>query len=254
MARSIAVLQVFNESNRTLKLVQVARRAGLPMPTAHRLVGELTEANLLVRRRDGSYEIGEGAWRLSLLSTTTRMRETVLPHLHDVAIATGHAVHFAVLDGPGALVVERLRSPRVGATPHRPGTLLPLHCTAVGKALLAFADPELRRSVLSSLSPFTEFTITDPALLQRQLDVIRETAVARTLQEHLLGLWSIAVPVQSHDGVNGAIAVVAPAVAPRTMDVIAPLRSAAAAMSTSLRRIRDDMHAPSASRRRGRRR
>ena len=73
--RVAALLYAFDDRHRILTLTALAHRAGLPVSTAHRLVGDLTAKGLLVRRRDHTYEIGAGIWHLGRLSAQTALAE-----------------------------------------------------------------------------------------------------------------------------------------------------------------------------------
>jgi DNA-binding IclR family transcriptional regulator len=194
-----------------LSLTQIARRSGVPLATAQRRLRDLVDGRLLERRGDGLYEVGARMWQLGLLSRPTSMREAALPHLQDLVARTGQTVHLAVLDGRAALVVDRLAGSRSVPTRHLPGARLPLHCTAVGRALLAFAPEPLVDGVLTALTPHTEFTETDPAVIRAQLARIRRTRVAESWQQHRLGVLSIAVPVFGSSGeVAAAVALIGP--------------------------------------------
>lgn len=234
--RALALLGAFDERHRALTLTALARRAGLPLSTAHRLLAELTEERLLVRRADQRYEIGARVWHLGLLSPQTALREAALPHLQDLVAATGHTAHLAVLDGAQALVLERLAGTRSLPTRHSPGVSLPLHCTAVGKALLAHAPAEIQAAVLADLKPHTAHTITDPRVLTRQLEQVRRTGLARSAQEHRLGVFSLAMPIIDHNGLIAALALIAPLSSPWLSSTVRPLRHATAAVAQSLRR------------------
>jgi DNA-binding IclR family transcriptional regulator len=150
--------------------------------------------------------------------------------------ATGHTVHLAVLDGPSALVIERLTGTRTIPTRHSPGARVPLHCTAVGKALLAYAPASLVDEVMTDLRRHTVYTLTDPRVLHRQLDDIRRTGLARSAQEHRLGVSSAAVPVTGPEGVVAAIALLAPLTSPRLPGAVPHLRAAAASVSADFLR------------------
>lgn len=229
--RAIAVLGAFDADHRCLNLSQLSRRSGLPLATVHRLAAELVAGRLLVRRGDGRYEIGARTWRLGLLAPANDLRELALPHLQDLVTATGHTVHMAVLDGARALVIERLAGTRTIPTRHSSGSYLPLHCTTVGKALLAYAPAPVVDDVLSDLRPYTPYTVTDPRTLHRQLDAVRRTGLARSAQEHRLGASGLAVPVTGHEGVVAAIGLLAPLTSPRLPGAVPHLRAAAASVS-----------------------
>jgi DNA-binding IclR family transcriptional regulator len=234
--RAASLLSAFDADHRVLNLSQLSRRCGLPLATVHRLAADLVESRLLVRRADGRYEIGALLWRLGLLAPPTELRELALPHLHDLVEATGHTVHLAVLDGAGALVIERLSGSRTLPTRHSPGGHLPLHCTAVGKALLAYAPTLLLDEVMVDLRRHTPYTVTDPRVLHRQLDEIRRTGLARSAQEHRLGVSSVAIPVNGHEGVVAAIGLLAPLTSPRLPGALPHLRAAAASVSADFLR------------------
>jgi DNA-binding IclR family transcriptional regulator len=239
VGRSLFVLGAFDESHPSLTLSQIGRRAQLPLPTTHRLVAELVGARLVTRSSDGAYSIGARLWRLGLLSAPTTLREVAQPHLQDLVATTGHTVHLAVLEASRAMVVERLSGTRTVSTRHRPGALLPLHCTAIGKALLSYAGDDVLRDVLANLAQHTPFTITDPRVLSRQLAEVRRTGVARSAQEHRLGVSSLAVPVFGDAGsVVAAVAVIAPLTSPRITESVPPMMAAAGAIAEGLRRQR----------------
>lgn len=228
------MLDAFDSGHQTLTLSQIARRAGLPVATAHRHLADVCAARLLARRPDGAYEIGARMWRLGLLAPPTRLRETALPYLQDLVLATGHTVHLAVLDGQHALVVERLAGSRTQPTRHRPGARVPLHCTAVGKVLLAHASTALSEEVLRQPARHTPWTVTDVVTLRRQLATILRTGVATSTQEHREGVSSLAVPVHGSTGVVAALGVLAPLTSPRLGRTVGPLHAAAAAVGAAL--------------------
>jgi DNA-binding IclR family transcriptional regulator len=241
--RATAVLGAFDGDHRCLNLSQLSRRSGLPLATVHRLAADLVEGRLLVRRGDGRYEIGARLWRLGLLAPATSLRELALPHLHDLVVVTGHTVDLVVLDGASALVIERLAGTKTIPTRHNPGSRLPLHCTAVGKVLLAFAPGPVVEEVTGDLHRTTAYTVTDARVLHRQLAQIRRTGVARSAQEHRLGVSSVAVPVYGHDGVVAAIGLLASLTSARLAGAVPHLRAAAASVSADF--LRSGLEAPS---------
>ncbi|GAA1262561.1 IclR family transcriptional regulator [Pseudonocardia aurantiaca] len=228
------MLDAFDGGHQALTLSQIARRAGLPVATAHRHVADLCAARLLARRPEATYEIGARMWRLGLLAPPTRLRETALPYLQDLVIATGHTAHLAVLDGQHALVVERLAGSRTQPTRHSPGARLPLHCTAVGKVLLAYAPIALSDEVLRQPARYTKWTVTDVVALRRQLATILRVGVATSAQEHREGVSSLAVPVHGSSGVVAALGILAPLTSPRLGGTVGPLQAAAAAVGAAL--------------------
>ncbi len=234
-ARALAILRAFDDAHRTLSLSDIGRRAALPIATAHRLVAELEAGEALIRRADGGYEIGPQLWHLGLLAQHAGLREAALPLLQDVVVKTGHTVHLAVLDRAQALCVERLNGSGTVAPRHGPGGRLPLHCTAVGKVLLAYADSGSGVLSETELVRYTHFTVTDRSLLARQVAEIRRTGVAFSEQERRLGVWSIAVPVLAGDRLVATLGIIAAMGTPRLRSTVTPLQGAAAGIADRIR-------------------
>lgn len=195
-SRALALLDAFDDSHPRLTLTDIARRSGLALSTAHRLVAELETWEGLARRSDGRYEIGRKIWDLGLLAPVHReLREVALPFMQDVFAATRENVHLAVREGTSALYVERISGHQAVTIISRAGSRLPLHATGVGKALLAHAPLDVQERVLAELTAVTAHTITDPVRLRAQLDEVRRRGFARTAEEMSLGTSSLAVPV-----------------------------------------------------------
>ena len=201
-SRLLAVVGAFDERHRSLSLSEIARRAEIPLPTAHRLVGELVDGQALHRRDDGRYVIGRLVWEAGLLAPVQgRLRQVAEPYLHDVYAATLATVHLAVRDGDEVLYLHRMQGRASVPIVSTVGSRLPFHCTGVGKVLLAHAPPDVNDRALARLTRITPHTITRPDVLSAQLDRIRRDGVATTSEEMSLGACSLAVPVvQASDG------------------------------------------------------
>lgn len=235
-SRALAVLDAFDDRHPRLSLTDIARRSGLALSTAQRLVAELEEWQALARRPDRRYEIGRRLWDLGLLAPVHReLREVALPFMQDVFAATRENVHLAVRDGMAALYVERISGHQAVPILSRAGSRLPLHATGVGKALLAHAPHEVQEEVLAQLTPVTAHTVTDPARLRAQLDEVRRRGFARTTEEMTLGTSSLAVPVL--DSGRSAVAAVGVVVAGARRD----LTRLAPALTVAARAIARDM-------------
>lgn len=207
----LAVLSAFDERHRSLTLTELAGRAGIPVPTAHRLIGELVAGSALERLDDGRYVVGRLLWEAGLLAPVQgRLRQVAEPFLHDVYASTMATVHLAVRDGDEVLYLHRMQGRASVPIVSTVGTRLPMHATGVGKVLLAHAPPDVHDQVFARLTRITPYTITRAEVLEAQLDRIRRDGVAITSEEMSLGACSLAVPVvrSSDDAVAAAIGVV----------------------------------------------
>jgi DNA-binding IclR family transcriptional regulator len=208
--RLFAVLDAVG-SGRSLTLTEVARRTGLPTSTVQRLLADWTAWGGLVRGEDGRYSIGMKLWRLGLREPgSERLRRIARPYLADLLEATHEHVHLAVLDGLGAVYLERLSGKAAVSLRSDVGSRVPLHATAVGQVLLAHGPPEvLDALVAGGLPRHQRSTITDVGRLLSRLEEIRRTGIGRSVEELTPGAFSVAAPI--HDGrgrVTAAVSVI----------------------------------------------
>jgi DNA-binding IclR family transcriptional regulator len=210
-SRALALIGAFDEDHRRLTLTELADRAGLPVPTAHRLVAELANWGALSRTASGDYVIGRRLWDIGLLAPLQAgLVELASPYLHDLYGATLATVHLAVRDGEEVLYLDRLRGSTSVPIVSTVGSRLPMHATGVGKVLLAHAPIEVQQSVLAELPRITPYTITQPGRLRRQLAQVLRDDYALTVEEMSLGACSVAVPVRRRDSVVAALGIVVP--------------------------------------------
>jgi DNA-binding IclR family transcriptional regulator len=205
--RLFAVADAF-ENGDELTLSEVARRAGLPLSTAHRLVAEWVRWGGLVRGDDGRYRVGMRLWRLGARQPTAlRIREAARPYLDDLLEATGEHVHVGVRDGLGVVYLERLSGEGAVSVISSVGSRLPLHATGVGLVLLAYAPPEVLGEVLAA-GPrrFLPNTLTGEKELRTRLAGIRATGLSTSVEELTRGAFSVAAPVR--DGAGEVVAAV----------------------------------------------
>jgi DNA-binding IclR family transcriptional regulator len=199
-SRVLDMFAAYDKEHRSLTLTVLARRAGLPLATAHRLAGELVRAGALVRQDSGEYVVGRRMWDLGLLAPVeTGLRHAASPFLHDLYGTTLATVHLAVRDGTEALYVERVSGHASVRVVSQVGSRLPMHATGVGKVLLAHAPEEIRTAVLGHLTRVTPYTVTQPGRLRDQLRRVLADGHATTSEEMTLGACSVAVPVRSRD-------------------------------------------------------
>ncbi|NLA57165.1 MAG: IclR family transcriptional regulator [Corynebacterium humireducens] len=201
--RVSAVLAALESERRPLSMTEIAERADLPMSSAHRLINDLVDHELLNRTPDNRYQAGLRLWRLGQ-SVGQQLRETAHPYVHDLYALTGETSHLAIRDGREVLYIFRLYGTKRVARSSWTGGRLPLHSTGVGKVLLAYEEKWVQDAFLAHRMPrSTRNTIEDPAQLSAELARIREQGYATTFEEQRLGTCSIAVPI-FHTGRIGA--------------------------------------------------
>lgn len=235
VSRALALLFAFDDGHRRLTLSELARRADLPVPTAHRLVGELVAGGALVRRPSGEYVVARRLWQTGLLAPVeTGLREVAAPFMNDLHAATRATVHLAVREGTEVLYLERLSGRASVPVVSTVGSRLPLHATGVGKVLLAHAPEDVVDVALTRLVRVTPYTITQPARMREQLERIRHDGYATTVEEMTFGACSVAVPVTAGERVIGALGIVVPSLKRDRARLVAALQVAAQGIGRSV--------------------
>jgi DNA-binding IclR family transcriptional regulator len=201
-AKLLSLLDAYTQGRSAFTLSELSRRTGLPLTTAHRLVGELERWGGLERGADGRYRIGLRMVELAALCPRgVGLRDVALASMQDLYEATHQNVQLAVREGTDGVYIERIAGRNAVAVRTRIGAHWPLHATGVGLALLAFAPPAVQEAVLAApLRRFTQHTITDPAMLRRTLAEVRRTGVALSDRQIDEDAYSVGAPVYGPDG------------------------------------------------------
>ena len=182
---------------------ELARGLGVHRSTALRLLGTL-ERHALVERDSGTarYRLGRRLPQLaSVVTGEFDLRYLARPICERLAAASGETATFELLIGDDIVPIEEATASNSVVTVNWLGRRYPVHCTASGKAFLAFGPGAVRERLLAEpLAKVTPRTVTDPAKLAAQLDQARRSGVARTHEELEMGLDAIAAPVFGPDG------------------------------------------------------
>jgi DNA-binding IclR family transcriptional regulator len=200
------VLDAFDGPGR-LTLAQIVRRTGLPRSSAHRMLERLVQLRWL-RRSGRDYELGMRLVELGSLAVhQDRLVRAAGPLLGELHRATGLVVHLAVLDGPDVVYLEKVGDRMTGALPTRVGARQPAHCTAVGKAILAYSDED---TAVDLHARKTKYSIANSSQLAIELAKVRAHGVAFEREESLLGFGCVAAPIGSPGEAVAAVSVCGP--------------------------------------------
>lgn len=213
LARVDRVLAAFDTESSALTVAQIARRATLPIATAHRLVAELTGLGYLERAQDNRVRLGVRLWELgSRGSRTLGLRQAALPFLETVQAVVRQHTQLAVLQGIEALFLERLSGRGAVVNITKVAGRLPVHACSSGLVLLANAPRDTQERILRApLRGFTVNTVTDPVRLRRLLADIRRHGFVVADRHIIEDATGLAVPIRGSAGqVVAALNVVVP--------------------------------------------
>lgn len=238
LGKAVLVLRAFSVNDQAVSLAELVRRTGLHKATIHRLCGELVSHRLLDKEPAG-YRLSGGLFELGMRASVERsLLELAIPFLQDLYERTHETVHLGVREGTEVVYVAKIGGHQQARSPSRIGGRMPLHCTAIGKVLLAFGDAAVRRSVLAApLERRTAHTIVTPGTLSRTLAAVSRTGVAFEREESALGITCVAAPVLAETGdVAAAISITGPTGRFRAEHQIAALQTSATALSNVMAR------------------
>lgn len=182
---------------------EIVSALGLAKSSVHRILKNLTDLGYLTFNPETKRYFG--SLRLAALGAEVmshfQLRDHVRPFLLELHRETEHTANVAILDGSRGVFVDKIESRDFGIKLFSEvGKTFPLHCTGLGKALLAFSTGGAASKFLESpLEAITEKTITDPEKFRRELALIRERGYAMDAEEITRGIMCTAAPVFGFD-------------------------------------------------------
>lgn len=236
MGKAFSILETLTNNEQPLSMAELARETGMTKPTAHRIITVLAELGF-VERDLGKRGYVEGSRLIQFALDTLRataprnMRHTVLRALSD---ETGETCNFGILAGAEVIYLDRVEANKPLGLRFEPGSMVPAHCSAIGKLLLGLEDPERSEALLRAMpmTRYTSKTITSVPALLDELAKCREQEIGIDDEESIQGVVCVAVPVRAADGnLVGGLALSAPeARVPleAALDQVPQLRRAAA--------------------------
>jgi sugar lactone lactonase YvrE/DNA-binding IclR family transcriptional regulator len=216
LTRGIALLNLVADSPAPLRFVDIAERAGLARPTAHRILAALVEARLL-RHDAATQTYALGARFLEMAHRVWEgfdLRATAAPELERLARLAGETARLAVLDGDGVLYVDQRDAEQEAVRlVNRVGARVAPHASACGKAMLAQLPSVERRALLARATlPAGPRAIADAEALERDLLLSAARGYALSLEEAAAGVNAVAAAVLDRRARPlGAICLVGPA-------------------------------------------
>lgn len=244
--RALTILKLL-AADGELGVTEIASLLGVHKSTASRLLGTLETHGLAEQLPDrGRYRLGVGVLRLA---GATRSRLDIVresrPITGPLAAEIGETVNIVILSGSETLYLDQVAGPSALQIHNWIGRRNPVHATANGRVLLAYATPAETEAVLAAirtptgrLRALTPHTVTDSAELLRSLDAVRRDGYAAAVDELEVGLTAVAAPVRGVDGsVIASVSVSGPSFRldqARLPGVVTATRDAAAAISTRM--------------------
>ena len=218
LRKALAILDAFAAAERPLTVAEVAIRAGVTRPTAHRLIQTLVGEGYLAQE-PGDSRIVPGYSVLQLAASlldTNLIRLESLPHLEALARLSGERVSLGILHRHEMLYLAGVEKPSLPTIYSRFGKTSPAYCSAIGKSILAhLPEAELRAYLQHQpLIKHTETTIVDEAALRAELAEVRRKGFALDREEFSAGNACVGSPILLHGRPVAAVAVISRSLEP----------------------------------------
>lgn len=201
--RAVTLLKAFSDERPEWGLTELARSVGLNKTTAFRLLSALESQGMLARNpQTDQYRLGPETIALGARALRSNdLRTAARSVLQELADFVSETATLEVLEGENVLILDEVAGPSLVGTTASIGTRWPAHATSTGKVLLADLSPAERNRVLPRrLSRLTPKTITERAVLHRELDGVRQRGFATAVEELEPGYVAVGAPIRNHDG------------------------------------------------------
>jgi DNA-binding IclR family transcriptional regulator len=196
--RAFAVLDLLGESDTALGLAQVASSLQLHKSTAHRFLMVLEHHRMVERTTNGKFRLGLRLFDLGNRAIEQYdLRDRAQPHLRRLVAETEETAHLCILEQARVIYIDKIEPARSVRMITRIGASNPVHCTSVGKAMLAFLPEEKASDIVkrTRFERFTHRTISTPEALRAEMEKTRRRGYAVDDEEFEEGLRCIAVPL-----------------------------------------------------------
>jgi DNA-binding IclR family transcriptional regulator len=204
LEKALSILEMLASSNNGLSLPEIVKKSGLPKSSIHCILVTLQRHEYLHRNeRTGRYMFGPKLFSLANMALNDlQLREQAAPYLYALMQETKLTAHMAILEQDEAVLIAKVAGPSVFRLATWLGKRMDVHCTALGKALIAHLPESQLDALLQqrSLPRHNENTIASPRRLKEDLVNTFRRGYAIDDEEDEIGLRCIGAPVFDHTG------------------------------------------------------
>ncbi len=216
LAKGLAVLEMLAGSPRPLTAAQLSRQLKYPRPTLYRILDTLLLHDFVTREGDGAcYDLSFKVLDLGHRRLErTDLLAAARPVLKRLEAEFRETVHLAIPQEGRMVYLDKCEGSGPFCTHSRPGSSVPMHCTALGKAILAFLPSTRTRAILHThgMPRYTPRTTVSAVAMERELSTIRRLGYSVDDVEFEPGVRCVGAPILDHRGQPvAAISVSAPA-------------------------------------------
>lgn len=196
--KAIEIMDSFSAQEPRLSVTEISRRLGYPKSTVHNLLNTLASQGLIEKVDGDAYALGARIITMTQkVWINVELRDRAAPLLRSLADVGRESVYLTARSGDYVLYIYAVESSRRLLARTAVGDEVNMHCTGVGKALLAQLPDAEVEAILErvGLPRFTKHTITDAAALKRELAETRQRGYSIDRQEHEINGFCLGAPI-----------------------------------------------------------
>lgn len=184
-----------------VKMADLVKVSGLQRPTVHRLLATLKLHGLVTQDEDG-FRLGGKVLALAAQAQSSMdIRRLAKPLMERFSELTGLTVHLAILDSNEVVYIDKIESRQQIVLASGIGWRGAVHCTALGKAMTAFADDSVQQAILAlPMAAKTQYTLTTPTQLQAAWAGVKQQGYAIDDRENEVEVRCVAAPILDSQG------------------------------------------------------
>ncbi|WP_078553445.1 IclR family transcriptional regulator [Bacillus alkalicellulosilyticus] len=202
--RALKILDLFDEFDKELKITEISDRMGLHKSTVHSLLKTLQQHHYIEQNQEnGKYRLGLKLFeRGNYVIQSMDLRKLASDSLQRLSKESGKTVHLVVLDGREGIYIDKVESATATVLYSRIGRRVPIHSSAVGKALVAFKSLEEIEKLIEDyhFKQQTPKTISNKEEFLKEIELIQKQGYAVDNEENEPGVFCVALPIKDHTG------------------------------------------------------
>jgi DNA-binding IclR family transcriptional regulator len=242
LGRALAIIEFLAESRNGATLPEISRRLKMPKSSAHTILVTLLRKGYITRSpRTQRFSLGFKLFAVANKALDgLPIREVAVPFMRQLSLTTHLTVHLGILEQNEAILIAKIDPPGVTKLSTWIGRRMELHCTGIGKALIAYLPKEEQLRLVHSrvFARHNESTIVSPKRFMDEIDRIRRDGYSIDDEEDEVGFRCLGVPIlDSEDELLGALSFAGTVLTvnnENTKDLVAKMKQTAAQIAQAM--------------------
>jgi len=195
-------------NNKEMGITEISKELHVGISTVHRILTTLKCRGYVIQNNQTSkYTLGINLFILGgKVQNAVNLVESVTPFLQKLSQKTNESINFSILEDREVVCLSKIESPEVLRTDIKIGARLPAHCTAVGKAILAFLSERKFTMLYGNdnikLPTSTPNSISSVMELKKCLEKIKKDGYATDKEEFQIGINCLGVAILNNEGIS----------------------------------------------------